>query len=33
MNTMFRKCCSIVVGLVYVVSGLLKIMDRIGLRQ
>lgn len=21
MNTMFRKCCSIVVGLVYVASG------------
>ena len=30
MNTMFRKCCSIAVGLVYVVSGLLKIMDPVG---
>ena len=30
MNTMFRKCCSIAVGLVYVVSGLLKIMDTVG---
>ena len=27
MNTMFRKCCSIVVVLVYVASGLLKVMD------
>ena len=30
MNTMFRKCCSIVVGLVYVASGLLKVMDPVG---
>ena len=30
MNTMFRKCCSIAVGLVYVASGLLKIMDPVG---
>ena len=30
MNTMFRKCCLIAVGLVYVVSGLLKIMDPVG---
>ena len=27
---MFRKCCSIVVGLVYVASGLLKVMDPVG---
>ena len=30
MNTMFRKCCSIAVGLVYVASGLLKVMDPVG---
>ena len=30
MNTIFRKCCSIVVGLVYVASGLLKVMDPVG---
>lgn len=30
MNTMFKKLCSIVVGLVYVVSGLLKLMDPVG---
>lgn len=30
MNTMFKKWCSIVVGLVYVVSGLLKVMDPVG---
>ena len=30
MNTMFKKCCAIAVGLVYVVSGLLKIMDPVG---
>lgn len=30
MNTMFKKCCSIVVGLVYVASGLLKVMDPVG---
>ena len=27
MNTMFKKLCSIAVGLLYVVSGLLKVMD------
>ena len=27
---MFKKCCAIAVGLVYVVSGLLKIMDPVG---
>ncbi|MGN1233331.1 MAG: hypothetical protein ACI4UJ_07805, partial [Candidatus Cryptobacteroides sp.] len=27
---MFRKCCSIAVGLVYVASGLLKVMDPVG---
>lgn len=30
MNTLFKKCCAIAVGLVYVVSGLLKIMDPVG---
>ena len=30
MNTMFKKWCSIVVGLLYVASGLLKIMDPVG---
>lgn len=30
MNTMFKKWCSIIVGLAYVVSGLLKIMDPVG---
>lgn len=30
MNTMFKKYCAIAVGLVYVVSGLLKIMDPVG---
>ena len=30
MNIMFRKWCSIAVGLVYVVSGLLKLMDPVG---
>lgn len=30
MNTMFKKWCSIAVGLLYVVSGLLKVMDPVG---
>lgn len=30
MNTMFKKWCSIVVGLLYVASGLLKVMDPVG---
>ncbi len=30
MNTMFKKCSSITVGLLYVVSGLLKVMDPVG---
>lgn len=30
MNTMFKKWCSILVGLVYVVSSLLKFMDPVG---
>lgn len=31
MNTMFKKCSSITVGLLYVVSGLLKVMDPVGI--
>ena len=30
MNTMFKKWCAIAVGLLYVVSGLLKVMDPVG---
>ena len=30
MNTMFKKWCSIAVGLLYVASGLLKVMDPVG---
>ena len=30
MNTMFKKCSSMAVGLLYVVSGLLKVMDPVG---
>ena len=30
MNTIFKKWCSIAVGLLYVVSGLLKVMDPVG---
>jgi hypothetical protein len=31
MNTMFKKCSSTTVGLLYVVSGLLKVMDPVGI--
>ena len=30
MNTMFKKWCAIAVGLLYVASGLLKVMDPVG---
>ena len=30
MMSKYKKCCAIAVGLVYVVSGLLKVMDPVG---